>query len=458
VSDRVELARALGARDAALVTVGAVVGTGVFLTTGPIAAVLPHTGLILLVWLLGGLLSLAGALTYAELGAMFPRAGGQYHFLKEAWGELPAFLFGWASFLVIMSGGLAALAAGFGEYLGAFVPFFATGHVLLSLPLGPWTASLNGGQLAGVIAIIVLSLVNARGVVLGTSLQNVVTAAKIAAIAVLGVAGLVASSSVEPAPLAPLPSGGLLAPLGIAMIAVLWSFDGWYAATFLAGEMRDPERDLPRGLVIGSLIITTLYLLVNVGYVRGLPLPELAASSRVAEDAARALFGALGARLVSALILVSILGALAATVLYAPRIYLAMAEDGLFFRALARIHPRYQVPVTCIAAQCVWSVLLTLSGSFEQLYTYVVFAMFSFHVATGLAVFALRVRRPDRPRPFRVPGYPWVPALFVLTSLAFVINTLVERPTESGIGVVLVAAGVPAFLWWRRTPALEGVR
>jgi APA family basic amino acid/polyamine antiporter len=432
-----------------------VVGSGVFLTTGPIAAVLPHTGLILLVWLLGGLLSLAGALSYAELGALFPRAGGQYHFLKEAWGPLPAFLFGWACFFVIMSGGLAALAVGFGEYLGVFVPFFATTHVLWSFGLGPWTASVSGGQLAGAIALVALSVVNYRGVVLGAAVQNAVTAAKIAAIAVLGVAGLVAASDVEPGLLAPLPEARLLPALGIAMIAVLWSFDGWYAATFLAGEMRDPVTDLPRGLMLGTLIVTALYLLVNLAYVRALPLEALAASPHVAEDAASALFGAWGGRVVSAAILVSILGCLAATVLYPPRIYLAMAADGLFFRALARIHPRFQVPGACIVAQCAWAVLLTLSGTFEQLYTYVVFAMFCFHTATGLAVFVLRRRLPDRPRPFRVPGYPWVPALFVLASLAFVVNTLIERPLESGIGVALVAAGVPAFLWWRRVPAGE---
>jgi len=451
-----ELARALGVRDAALVTIGAVIGTGVFLTTNSIAAELPHAGLILAVWLLGGLLSLAGALTYAELGALFPRAGGQYHFLKEAWGELPAFLFGWASFLVIMSGGLAALAAGFGEYLGVFVPFFSTSHELLSVPLGAWTLRVDGGQLAGVIAIAVLSAINARGVVLGASVQNAVTAAKVAAIAVLGLAGLVVASDVHPRLLAPLPPGGLLAPLGVAMIAVLWSFDGWYGATFLAGEMRNPERDLPRGLIAGTLIITTLYALVNVAYLRALPVTAIAASPHVGQDAALALFGTWGGRAVSVLILVSTLGCLAATVLYPPRIYLAMAEDGLFFHSLARIDPRTQVPVTCIVAQGVWAALLTLSGSFEQLYTYVVFAMFAFHAATGLGLFALRRRLPDRPRPFRVPGYPWVPAIFVLTSLAFVVNTLVERPLESGIGAVLVAAGVPAFLWWRRSSA-EGV-
>jgi len=237
------------------------------------------------------------------------------------------------------------------------------------------------------------------------------------------------------------------------MIAVLWSFDGWYGATTLAGEMRDPERDLPRGLLYGTLVITLLYLLVNLAYLRALPISEMAASSRIGEDAAGALFGPAGARVVAAAVLLSILGCLAATVLYPPRIYLAMAQDGVFFRSLARIHPSHHTPGACIAAQGLWSVLLTFSGSFEQLYTYVVFAMFCFHAATGTAVFVLRRTRPEQARPYRVWGYPWVPILFIATALAFVLNTLVERPVESGLGLGLVALGLPAYWWWRRAGA-----
>lgn len=447
------LVRGLGAWDAALITIGSVLGTAVFITTADVARVLPHPGLVVGVWVLGGVLTLAGALTYAELGGMFPEAGGIYVYLKEAYGPLWGFLFGWASFLIIMSGGLAALAAGFGEYLGSFLPFFSTAHVLFALPIAGWTWSVNGGQLGGALAIAFLTVINYLGLREGAGVQNAVTVVKIGSIVGLAVFGLMVPAPVSPHLLAPLPAAATASAFGVAMIAVLWGYDGWYGATFLAGEMRRPARDLPLGLLTGTLAVTVLYVLMNFVYVRALPVEAMGAAPRIGEAAAAVLFGPTGARLVSLAVVFSTFGCLSSTILYCTRIYLAMARDGVFFRSLARIHPRYRTPGMSIVAQGVWAIALTFSGTYEQLYTYVVFAVFLFHAATGAAVFVLRRKRPDHPRPYRVWGYPVVPVVFILTAMAFVGNTLFERPMESLWGLGLLVLGLPAYYFWRSRSA-----
>ncbi len=450
------LLRALTARDGLLITLGSILGTGVFLTTGDIARALPHAGLILLVWGLGGVLTLFGALTYAELGALYPRAGGQYVYLREAYGTLPAFLFGWTAFTVIMGGGIAAIAAGFGQYLGAFVPFCSDSHVLLALPLGRWTWRIDGSQLAGALAILLLTGINYLGLREGTGVQNVVTLAKLGALLALIAFGLVWPTPVPSPAWSAAPTGSVLAGVGVGLIAALWSYDGWYAATNLAGEMRAPERDLPRALIGGTLLATLLYLLVNLVYLRALPLETLRHTTRVGEAAAAALFGPVGARLIVVAVLLSTFGCISSTILYASRVYLPMAQDGVFFRALARVHPRHRTPAASVAAQGLWATVLTFSGSYEQLYTYVTFVVVLFHAATAAAVFVLRRTRPELARPYRVPGYPWVPALFVLAMLALVANTLRERPSESLIGLGLVALGLPAYALWRRRAGTPG--
>jgi APA family basic amino acid/polyamine antiporter len=445
------LVRGLGAWDGALITVGSVVGTGIFLTTADMARVLPRPGLILLAWVLGGLFTLAGALTFGELGAMFPRAGGQYHFLREALGTLWGFLFGWASLLVIMTGGIATLAVGFGEYLGFFLPFFSTGHVLFSADLGLFRWTFSGGQLAAVLAIASLTAVNVLGLREGAVLQNTVTVIKMGSLVALGVFGLLASAPARTAAPAPPPvEMGLLAAFGVAMISVLWSYDGWYGLTYLAGEMKRPERDVPWGLIAGTATVMALYVLANVVYFRALPVEAMATTGRIGEAAAAALFGPWGARVVSAAVLVSTFGCLSATILYAARVYLPMAEEGLFFSGMARIHPRFRTPVACLVVQGAWSAVQACSGTYAQLYTYVVFTVFLFHAATGYALFVLRRTRPDAPRPYRVWGYPLVPAAFVAASVGLVANTLWEKPVESLGGLVLVATGVPVYGWWRR--------
>ena len=448
-----QLERRLGAWDAGLLTIGSVLGTGIFITTSDIARVLPHPGLILFVWVLGGIFTLAGALTYAELGGMFPRAGGQYQYLKEAYGIFWGFLFGWAAFWVIMTGGIAALAVGFGQYFGAFFPFFASDHILLSVPLGFTTWNLTGGQLAGGLAIAFLTAINYLGLKEGAGVQNFVTVIKIGSIVGLALLALFIDARVKPQIFSGFPSGNLTVGIGIALIAVLWSYDGWYGATNVAGEMHRPERNLPLGLIGGTIAVTLLYTMMNILYIRTLSVEEMGATGRIAEAATSVLFGPIGGRIITAAVLISAFGCISATILYAARIYLPMAQDGVFFPALARIHPKYRTPSTSILAQGVWAFLLTFSGTYEQLYTFVIFVVIVFHLATGIAVFVLRRSRPDAPRPYRTWGYPVVPIIFILSSGLLVANTLFEKPVESLIGVFILALGIPAYFWWKKSLA-----
>jgi basic amino acid/polyamine antiporter, APA family len=459
------LLRALSTWDGTLLTIGSIIGTGIFLTTGDMAAALPHAGAILAVWAAAGLLTLAGALTYGELGALYPRAGGLYVFLREAYGPLWGFLYGWSGFLVIMSGGCAAIAVGFGEVLGGFVPAFSGKNLYASVDLGAWTWTLSGAQIAAALAILLLTAINHLGVREGKSTQNVLTWIKVGAIVVFAIAGLSVLAPTSPQFFAPLQSlrdagasalgegRGLLAAFGVAMISALWTFDGWYGLTFAAGEMKDPKRSLPRSLLFGTATVSVLYLLVNWVYLRALPIETLAGTTQVGEAAARALFGEGAARLLGAAVLVSTFGCLAATILYSSRLYQPIAQDGLFFRSLAKIHPVRRVPVASLWASGGWAIVLALSGTFAQLYTYVVFASVLFQVATGTALFVLRKKHPELPRPYRVWGYPWVPALFVLASIVLVVNTLIEKPVESIAGLGLVALGLPAYWMWRRQNA-----
>ena len=445
------LVRSLGAVDGALITIGASVGSGIFLTTGDIARLCPQPSLILGLWAAGGLFALAGALAYAELGAMFPRAGGQYQFLKEAYGPLWGFLFGWTSFLVIMTGGVAAIAVGFGEYLGAFVPSLGSGVELLSLKLPGVRWTVTGPQLTAAVSVLALTAVNWLGVREGALVQNIATGLKFGALVVLVGIGLAAPAPLAPAWGAPLPPGSFVAALGLGLVAVLWTYDGWYVLTFSAGEMRRPERTLPRGLVLGVAAVAMLYLAINWVYLRTLDVPTLARTSRVGEGAAAALLGPGAARAVTLVILLSMFGCLAANVLCCARIYLPMAEDGLFFRRLARIHPGHRTPSASLLAQGVLAAAIALSGTYAELYTTVVFAGVLFHAATAAAVFVLRRTRPDAERPFRAWGYPWTTGAFVVVCLVVASVTLVQAPVRSVLGLGLIAAGLPAYAFWSRT-------
>ncbi len=423
-----------------MMMVGIVIGSGIFLTTGIMARSIPSPTLILLAWLVGGAITLTGAVTFAELGAAMPQAGGQYVYLREAYGPLAGFLFGWILFLISMGGSIAALAVGFAEYLGYFLP------------------SLSG-KVVAVGVIVLLSAFNYIGVGLGKSIQNIFTVAKIGAMAAFIILGLTVGRVIEidwtlnPQGAA---SASLWVGFGVAIIAVQWAFDGWHNVTYIAGEIKDPRRNLPVALVAGTLIITALYLLINYVYLLALPMNEMAGVVRIAERSSTALFGGATAGLISAAVLISIFGALNGAIFAAPRVYYAMARDRVFFQKVGQVHPRFGTPAFAILLQCLWAGALALTGTYEQLFTYVVFVTLTFWIAAVAAVFVLRRRRPDMPRPYRTPGYPVVPAVFIAATAAILINTLFARPVESLAGLGLTLLGIPVYYYWRNRSGVGG--
>ena len=444
------LVRAIGLRSAVLFVLGSVIGSGIFLTTGVMATSLPSPTLILLAWAAGGLVALTGGLTYAEMGAMYPRSGGVYVYLREAFGPMLAFLYGWAALLIFFSGGIAAVAVGFADYLSYFFPSLSPSRILWSTrtPLGVWTVS--AAQIVAMASIAVLVAVNYVGVRSGNRVNVALTVAKVLGIAALPVLALIAAD-VSPAwtpvvPNVPRPA----AAFGVAMIAVLWANDAWYCVTWIAGEMRNPQRDLPRALLIGISLLTGIYLAVNIAYLYTLPIDELQGVTRVAERAAAALAGAGGASFVALTVVVSTLGCNAAAVLAGARLLFAMARDGVFLPVAAAVHPRYRTPHIALVALGGWASLLALSGSYEQLFTYVMFASTLLHAVGALGVFRLRRLRPDVPRPYRVWAYPIVPLVYIGASSALVLNTLIERPRESIAGLAFLALGLPVY-WYTKT-------
>ena len=445
------LVRAIGLGSAILFVVGSVIGSGIFLTTGGMAAVIPSVPLLLAAWVLGGILAIAGGLTYAEMGAMFPRSGGVYVFLREAYGPLPAFLYGWAALFVVISGGIAAVAVGFAEYLSYFIPAASPTRILFTLATPVITVTISAGQLVAALSILSLGAINYVGVRTGNMVNAVLTAAKVAGLAALPVMALVAWR-VHPvlSPVVPPDLARPVASFGVAMIAVLWTYEAWYFITYAAGEIKDPQRNVPRALVGGILALTTVYLVVNVAYFFALSVDEMKGVTRIAERAATALVGPKGATFVALTVVVSTFGCNAAAILAGSRLLFAMASDGVFLPTASRVHQRYRTPHLAIVALTLWATILALSGTYEQLFTYVMFASILFSVAAGVALFRLRRTMPDRPRPYRTWGYPVVPIVFITGATAFVLNTLVERPVESIAGLGLLALGLPVYWYWNR--------
>ncbi|HPW18927.1 MAG TPA: amino acid permease [Candidatus Aminicenantes bacterium] len=447
--------RRLGLLDTSFLVIGAVVGSGIFMTPGLIAAGLPSPGLLLAAWLAGGLITLCGALSFAELGAMYPEAGGQYVYVREAYGRGAAFLFGWAFFGFIMCGGLAALAVAFAEFLGSLAPALSTGHVLVRAELFGLSFSLSAGQIVAALAILLLTLVNSFGIRSGATVQNVLTVVRLGLVAALIGLGVLFGTKAGASNFAPLfPPGfsfpAVLKPFGLALVAVFWTYDGWYSVNCTAGEVRDPGRTIPRGLTIGVLAVTAIYVLVNLVYLLALPLAELRGVVRVGELAASALFGGGGAALFAALIMVSVFGCLDGNLIFGPRVFYAMGRDGCFFRAMGRLGRRSRVPNAALWGQAAWSSVLCLSGTYESLYEYMVFALLVFFAATGLAVFVLRRRRPGAVRPYKTWGYPAVPIVFIAACLAVFVSMVVAAPLRALAGLGLLLAGVPVYVLWRR--------
>src|SRR6266852_183027 len=454
-SDKPSLVRGLNLLDSVLLLVSGIIGSSIFLTAKDIAGPLPHPFWFFLVWVLGGAISLCACAAFAELGSMFPDSGGQYIYLREAYGDLVAFLYGWMLFAVANGGTIAALSVASAAYMGNIIPAISQRHVIFSLAGMPFTRA----HAVGVLLIGVLTCVNVFGLRWGALLQNVSTWTKFIAMAVFVVLGFAVgkghwSNFTAQAPgglsmgLSP---GRLISALGIGLIAVFFAYDGWVYITWVAGEVKDPRRNVPLAMVLGVLAVGAIYLAMNMTYVYALPLNEVAKYETIAHAAAARLFSPGAAVWLSAMIAISCFSAAAACTLSGSRVYLAMAQDGVFFRRMAVIHPRWRTPAFSLIGQGIWGAVLTMSGRYDQLYTYVIFGMVLSYTLTVIGLFVLRWKKPDVPRPYRCTGYPWLPAIYVLVGAAWTLNTIIQRPTEAFWGALIVLIGVPGYLYWKRS-------
>jgi len=418
-----------------MVAIGSCIGSGIFRTPTEIAGHLPSQTLILVVWALGGVIALTGALTFAELGSMFPRAGGVYVYLKEAYGDLAGFLYGWAYLTVINSGALAALSLTFTAYLAYLFPAIK--------PIETAVA---------VSAIVVITLINLFRVKIAEMFTNIFTGLKLLGIGSIVLIGCFWGSAGggEGAESILGSSGdGLTRGFGLALVGVFWSYGGWQHASYLAGETRRAHLTVPRAMVMGALVVTLAYILANLGFMMLLPVEDIAASESPAADAIDTVLPH-GGNFIAVLIAVSTFGTALIYMMSAPRIYFAMARDGLFFRKIAVIHPRFHTPVNAVLLQSTWAIVLLLFwGTFEAVITYVTFTDWIFFTAAACAVILFRFTRKEAERPYRTFGYPVTPLIFIVVSLLFVGNTLVEKPGQAGAGLGLLAAGMPVYLFFR---------
>ncbi|HEX8985145.1 MAG TPA: amino acid permease [Bryobacteraceae bacterium] len=449
---RVELKRDLGAWAAMSIVVGTVIGSGIFLVPRTMIQRVGTPEMVFVVWIFGGLLTLAGALSYSELAAALPEAGGEYAYLREAYGPLWGFLYSWTQMWVAKSGSIATLATGFFYYLATFFPTLDAVFYSIPLPIGPGGGplELRYGQLFAMALIMGLAWLNYYGVKIGGDVQVAVTAVKVVLIAFIVVAGLAfgghATAPSAATPAAPLTMAGFFA----ALVAALWAYDGWNNVSMVASEVRQPQRNLPRALAGGALAVVVIYLAANSAYFHVLSAAEVGKSERVAAEMMGRILGAPGAAAVSIAAMISIFAALNGSILSGSRVPYAAARDGYFFRPVGRVHPRFRTPGVSIMALSAWAALLVLSGRYEQLFTYVIFASWILYGMTTAAVIVLRRKRPDLPRPYRTIGYPFVPVIFVLVAFVFILSTLWDSPRESLMGIGLIVLGVPFYFHWKK--------
>jgi APA family basic amino acid/polyamine antiporter len=458
ISTTPQLARRLGLTSAIMVVIGSIIGSGIFLTPQRVAAVVDVPGLMIVVWILTGVLTLAGALTNAEIASEITDAGGQYVFFRVLFGDLVAFLYGWTTFIVYQTGSISAIAVAFARYFGYFV---ALPH--LSPALEAWKLPLVGDiapfadigvKTVAIASILLLTVVNYFGVQFGGFVQNLFTSLKVGAIGGIIFFGFFSGKgNVENFfPLWGSPSSGALLPaIGVAMVATLWSYDGWNSVTYLAGEVKSPQRNIPLAIILGTLAVIVIYVLTNLAYLYLLPITAMKASKLVAADAMEKVFGGSGGALISIAVMLSTFGSVNATSMTTARVYFAMAKDRLFFKSMGDVHPRYRTPARSLIVQCVWACILTLTGTFDQLFTYVIFAGWIFYALGAAGIFILRKKMPNANRAYRVPGYPVVPLLFVIVATWFVVNTLVEQTADSMVGLVLLVIGLPFYWYWHKT-------
>jgi APA family basic amino acid/polyamine antiporter len=424
-----------------MVAIGSCIGSGIFLTPSQIAGHLPSPWLILLIWGIGGIVTLTGALTFAELGTMFPKAGGVYVYLKEAYGDLFGYLYGWAYLLVICSGAIAALSIAFAYYLGFIIPLGNTGI-----------------KVVAVSAIIFVTIINILRVKAGEVFSNIFTGLKLIGIAgvicigfFMGKTGLLRVQTGES-----VSSDNLLVAFGLALIGVLWSYGGWQHASFVAGEAKNAQRTVPRAMIVGALVVGVVYLLTNLAYLFLLPVDKIIGSESLAAEAVSSVVP-FGGILIAVIIAVSVIGTAGIYTLSSPRIYYAMADDGIFFKKLAWVHPRFRTPVNAIITQSVWAIILLLFwGTFEDVITYVVFIDWVFFALTAFSVYLFRATRKDIARPYKTLGYPITPAVFIIISTFFVVNTLIEKPKHAWAGLIFMAIGVIFFIYFKRRKLSTG--
>ena len=449
----VSLKRDLGLWSAVAIVVGTVIGSGIFIVPNVMIRNVGSPGMVFVVWVTGGLMSLSGALSYAELSAAMPGAGGEFVYLREAYGPLWSFIYGWTQMWVAKSGSIATLATAFFLYVANFHPELKHSAGQIPIPLGPSGGPLeiNFGQLFGMALILALGGLNYFGVKIGGRVQVLVTVCKVGLIFAVIALGLGTGhgdagnfQSILPA------AAGGMAAFFTALVAALWAYDGWNNVSMVASEIRDPQRNLPRALIGGTLAVIALYLLANAAYFYVMPAREVAASDLVAADMMRKIFGQPGANMVSVAAMISIFAALNGSILTGSRVPYAMALDGLFFKSVANVHPVFRTPGVSILALSAWSAVLVLSGRYDQLFTYVIFASWILYGMTTAAVLVLRRKRPEMPRPYRTFGYPVVPIVFVMSALCLVISTLFNSPRESLLGVALVLIGLPFYYYWVR--------
>jgi len=456
-SDSGGLIRGLSLLDSVLLLAGGIIGSSIFLTAKDIAGPLPHPALFFLVWVIGAMISMCAAFAFAELGSMFPDSGGQYVYLREAFGDLVAFLYGWMLFTVGNGGTIAALSVASAAYLGAIFPVISDQHVILSAA----GVTLTRVHVVALALVLVVTWINVIGLRRGAILQNVSTWAKFLAMGGFVFLGILfgKGSWSNFSQNGGIPSTGmalgmstsaLLSALGVGLIAVFFAYDGWVYITWVAGEVQNPRRNVPRAMVLGIAVVAVVYLAMNFTYVYAMPLTEVAKHETIAASAAEVLFSPRAAHWLSAVIALSCFGAMASCTLSGARVYYAMARDGVFFQRMAEVHPKWRTPALSLIGQAVWGALLTVSGRYDQLYTYVIYGMVLSYTLTVIGLFVLRVKRPDAARPYRCAGYPWLPAIYVLLGSGWTLNTIWTRPKQALAGTFIVLLGVPVYLYWKR--------
>jgi len=439
--------------DAILLLVSGVIGSSIFLTAKDIAGPLPRPALFLLVWVFGAVVSLFACFAFAELGTMFPDSGGQYVYLRQAFGDLVAFLYGWMLFAVANGGTIAALAVASATYAGRIFPAIGQEHIILSV-LG---ISFSRAHFLALVLIAILTGINVVGLRWGALLNNLSTWTKYLAMTAFVVLGFAIGkgrwsnfSSHEMGLSTGLSFGQLASAMGVALIAVFFAYDGWVYVTWVSGEIKNPRRNVPLAMVLGVLAVGVVYILMNMTYVYAMPISEVARHETIAHTAAAMLFSPAVAVWLSALVAISCFSAAASCTLSGARVYLAMAQDGVFFESMAQVHPRWRTPVFSLIGQGIWAAMLTLSGRYDQLYEFVMYGMVLFYTLTVVGLFILRRKRPDIPRPYRCTGYPWIPGLYVLITAAWTVNIIVTRPRQALAGTLIILMGIPGYLYWKR--------